>query len=78
MTLLDLLTVMVFVSPFSGAFAEAKIHHGGIANNLIAFTIGLIIAVLFGWLDYKKNRWAFEWFERDTSVTESQGPARIG
>lgn len=55
---------MVFVAPFGGAFAEAKLHHGGIVNDLIAFIIGSIFAMFFGWLDYKKNRWAFEWFER--------------
>jgi hypothetical protein len=49
MTLWDLLTVISFVMPISGAMASAKHAHAGFWGYAIALLLSLIVGVAFGW-----------------------------
>ena len=44
-TLWDLLTLISFVVPVAGAFADAKHSHAGLAGYVLAISVGLAIGV---------------------------------
>lgn len=49
MTLIDLMTVMCFVMPITGAVAEAKLEHVHAGGYVVASLIGIVVGIAFAW-----------------------------
>ena len=49
MTLIDLMTVMCFMMPITGAVAEAKLEHVHARGYVMASLIGILVGIAFAW-----------------------------
>ncbi len=71
MTLLDLLTVLVFVEPIAVANAEAKTSGAGIPGHIVATLVGVFVGLACAW-GVRKSGYALASRSKQSSRTEEE------
>jgi len=71
MTLLDLLTVMVFAEPIAVANGEVKVSGAGIAEHIVATVVGVFVGFTCAW-GVRKSGYALASRSEQSSRTEEE------